>query len=74
MRIAKYIPNTVTSLNLLSGIIGVTYAFEGRPDIAFFLMIAASLFDFCDGLLARILNAKSEIGKELELLYDMVSF
>ncbi len=74
MRIAKYIPNTVTSLNLLSGIIGVTYAFEGRPDIAFFLMIAASLFDFCDGLLARILNAKSEIGKELDSLSDMVSF
>ncbi|MGN0189719.1 MAG: CDP-alcohol phosphatidyltransferase family protein [Candidatus Cryptobacteroides sp.] len=74
MRIAKYIPNTVTSLNLLSGVIGVTYAFEGRPDIAFILMIAASVFDFCDGLLARLLNAKSEIGKELDSLSDMVSF
>lgn len=74
MKITKYIPNTVTSLNLLSGVLGVTYAFEGRPDIAFLLMIAASIFDFCDGFLARLLNAKSSIGKELDSLSDMVSF
>ena len=31
-------------------------------------------FDFFDGLVARILNVQSEIGKQLDSLADMVSF
>lgn len=74
MNIAKYIPNTITSMNLLSGVLGVICAFDGRPDIAFYLMLAASAFDFMDGFAARLLNAQSPIGKELDSLSDLVSF
>ncbi len=70
----KYIPNTITSMNLLSGILGVIFTLDGRTDIAFLLMLAGAAFDFCDGLAARALNAYSEIGKELDSLADMVSF
>ena len=61
-------------MNLLCGAIGVIYTFEGRPDIAFMLMLAAALCDFCDGLCARMMNAFSPIGKELDSLADLVSF
>lgn len=74
MRIIKYIPNTITSMNLLSGTLGVIFTLEGRIDIAFPLMLAAACFDFCDGLAARLLGAYSDIGKELDSLADMVSF
>ena len=74
MSIVKHIPNTITSMNLLSGVIGVIFALNGSLDIAFLLMLAAAVFDFCDGLSARLLGAYSEIGKELDSLADMVSF
>ena len=72
--ITKHIQNTITSTNLLCGAVGVICAFEGRLETAFYLMIAAAVFDFCDGLAARALGAYSEIGKELDSLSDMVSF
>ncbi|MDE6871026.1 MAG: CDP-alcohol phosphatidyltransferase family protein [Bacteroidales bacterium] len=74
MKIVRHIPNTITSMNLLCGVLGVIAAFDGRPDVAFYLMLAASVFDFFDGLSARALNAYSAIGKELDSLADLVSF
>ena len=61
-------------MNLLSGVLGVIFAFEGRFDISFYMMIASGIFDFCDGLSARALHAYSNIGKELDSLADLVSF
>jgi len=72
--IRKYVPNIITSMNLLCGLVGVVFAFKGRPEIAFPLMLAASVFDFCDGLAARVLHAYSPMGKELDSLSDLVSF
>lgn len=74
MSIKKHIPNTITLMNLLCGVIGVIFALSSRLDIAFILMLAAAVFDFCDGLAARLLKAYSPIGKELDSLCDMVSF
>lgn len=70
----KYIPDMITSMNLLCGIIGVIFAFKGRPDLAFIFMLAASLADFLDGFAARALDAYSDLGKELDSLCDLVSF
>lgn len=74
MSIKKYIPDFITSLNLACGVVGVVFAFEGRVDISFLLMLAAAVFDFCDGLAARALDAYSDLGKELDSLSDLVSF
>ena len=74
MKLKNYIPNSITSMNALSGTIGVVFALQGHPDYAFICMLAASVFDFCDGLAARLLNAYSPMGKELDSLADMVSF
>ena len=74
MSIRKHIPNTITLMNLLCGILGVIYALNHSLDVAFILMLCASVFDFCDGLAARLLKAYSPVGKELDSLSDMVSF
>ena len=74
MALVKHIPNTITSMNLLSGIVGVICAVYGNLDWALVCMLAAAVFDFCDGLAARLLKAYSPIGKELDSLADMVSF
>ncbi len=74
MNIVKHIPNTITSMNLLFGVLGVICTFNGRYDLAFYAMLAAAVCDFCDGLSARMLKAYSEMGKELDSLADMVSF
>lgn len=73
-RILKHIPNTITSMNLLCGVLGILSCLKGNVPAAFCLMLAASVFDFCDGLAARALNAYSPMGKELDSLADMVSF
>ncbi|MGP1621558.1 MAG: CDP-diacylglycerol--serine O-phosphatidyltransferase [Candidatus Cryptobacteroides sp.] len=74
MNITKHIPNTITSMNLLCGVLGVILTMKGNLNGAFILMIAAAGFDFFDGLAARLLNAKSLIGKELDSLSDLISF
>lgn len=61
-------------MNLLCGIMGVIFTFQGRFDIAFYMMMAGALCDFCDGLAARALKAYSELGKQLDSLADMVTF
>ena len=74
MKIVKCIPNTITSMNLLCGVLGVIATFSGRLDAAFCLMLAAAVCDFLDGFSARLLKAYSDIGKELDSLSDMISF
>ena len=70
----RHIPNLLTLLNLLSGSIGVIFVFTSDLRMVS-LMIAISLgFDFMDGAAARLLNVKSELGKELDSLADLVSF
>ena len=74
MGITKHIPNTITSMNLLCGALGVIFTFQGALDIAFYLMLAAAVCDFLDGFAARMLKAYSDMGKELDSLADLVSF
>ena len=74
MRLIKNIPNTITSMNLLCGALGVIFALRGSLDIAFYLMIASAVCDFFDGFAARMLKAYSNIGKELDSLADLISF
>ena len=74
MSLRKHIPNIITSVSLLCGAAGVIFAFSGRLDRAFYLMLAAAACDFLDGFAARLLHAYSPMGKELESLADLVSF
>jgi CDP-diacylglycerol--serine O-phosphatidyltransferase len=53
---------------------GVIFTFQGELNIAFYLMLAAAVCDFFDGFTARLLNAYSATGKELDSLADLISF
>jgi len=72
--IVKHIPNLITSLNLVCGLLSIIMMIEGKIIPAFYLILLASVFDFLDGFSARILNAYSDLGKQLDSLADMVSF
>ena len=74
MSLKRHIPNTITSMNLVCGLIGVVFALRSRLDIAFWWMLAASVCDFFDGWAARKLGAGSAFGKEMDSLSDLVSF
>ncbi len=74
MNIKKYIPNTVTCCNLISGCIATSYAFGGEPKMALLWIIMGAVFDFFDGMTARLLHVSSPIGKELDSLADDVTF
>jgi CDP-diacylglycerol--serine O-phosphatidyltransferase len=70
----NHIPNTITCLNLFCGCLAIYFAFHGNLIFSAYLVGLAALFDFLDGMLARVLKAYSEIGKQLDSLADMVSF
>lgn len=70
----KHFPNFITSFNLASGFIAIIFAASGNLVTASWFILAAMIFDFLDGLSARLLKAYSEIGKELDSLADVVSF
>lgn len=70
----KQIPNCITALNLLSGIFAIIATYEGTLLWAGFFIALGAFFDFFDGLAARLLNVKSEMGKEMDSLADLVSF
>jgi CDP-diacylglycerol--serine O-phosphatidyltransferase len=74
MKITKHIPNTLTVLNLLCGLISITLTFEGNYVYASMFIFIAAVFDFLDGNAARLLKAYSELGKQLDSLADVVSF
>lgn len=73
-RITRPIPNTLTCLNLFSGCIACVMAFEAKYDLALIFIILSAVFDFFDGMMARLLDAHSVIGKDLDSLADDVSF
>lgn len=81
-RIKRNIPNCITLLNLLAGVMAILCGFHGREPWwglkgwqwgAIFIGIGA-VADFLDGFFARLLKAYSELGKQLDSLSDLVSF
>lgn len=74
MNLIRYIPNALTAFNLLIGCVAITLAYKGQLFTASLLVFICALFDFADGLTARLLKAYSPVGKQLDSLADMVSF
>lgn len=70
----KHIPNTITCCNLISGCVATVFALSGDAKYALLFIILGAVFDFFDGMTARILGVSSPIGKELDSLADDVTF
>ncbi|MEB2782120.1 CDP-diacylglycerol--serine O-phosphatidyltransferase [Algoriphagus sp. C2-6-M1] len=74
MKIKSHIPNAITLLNLLSGVIGIIWVINGNIVSGAYFIILAAVFDFFDGFAARLLNVQGELGKQIDSLADLVSF
>lgn len=74
MSIKKHIPNTITCLNLICGCVSILFICNNHILWGAVMIALAAVCDFFDGFAARLLDAKSPIGGELDSLSDVVSF
>jgi CDP-diacylglycerol--serine O-phosphatidyltransferase len=70
----QHVPNILTLINLCSGFLSIVFLFYRNFEAAALMILAGALFDFLDGLAARLLDARSESGKILDSLADVVTF
>jgi CDP-diacylglycerol--serine O-phosphatidyltransferase len=69
------LPNMLTLANLLAGCAAIIFTLVYHAyETAFWLIIAASVFDFLDGFVARLLGQSSPLGVQLDSLADDVTF
>jgi len=68
------LPNAITAAALCSGLTGIRFAIEGQWSYAVLAVILAGVLDGIDGRIARLLNAQSRFGAELDSLADSLSF
>jgi CDP-diacylglycerol---serine O-phosphatidyltransferase len=73
--IKKGLPSVFTSLGLISGCLSIVYAISHKDlNMAGYFILVAAIFDFLDGMAARLFNSISAFGKQLDSLADVVSF
>jgi CDP-diacylglycerol---serine O-phosphatidyltransferase len=68
------LPNAITAAALCSGLTGIRFAIDGNWTFAIGLVVLAGVLDGIDGRIARLLNAQSRFGAELDSLADSLSF
>ncbi|RTE53458.1 phosphatidylserine synthase [Arenibacter aquaticus] len=69
----RHIPNFITLLNVLCGCIATVFAVLNKLELAATFVFLGIFFDFFDGLAARLLDVKSELGLQLDSLADMIT-
>ena len=74
MAIKKHIPNTITCCNLFSGCIACVMALQGCYTTALLFIVIGAVFDFFDGMVARLLKVSSPLGLQMDSLADDITF
>ena len=72
--ITRHIPNFITCCNLFCGCIASVMAFQAKYETAITFIILGAIFDFFDGMLARLFKVSGPLGKELDSLADDITF
>ena len=70
----KLLPNFITLLGLLVGVSAIRFGLDGRWEKAVYCILVAAIIDGVDGRIARMLNATSPLGAELDSLCDFANF
>ena len=68
------LPNAITAAALCAGLTGIRFAVVGDWRMAMLCVVLAGVLDAMDGRIARLLNAQSRFGAELDSLADSASF
>lgn len=68
------VPSTLTILALCAGLTAIRSADTGSVDLAMGLLVLAAVFDGIDGRVARLMDATTKIGAELDSLADAINF
>lgn len=74
MSVKKHIPNAITCCNLFSGCVACVMAFTGKFELAMLFIVLGAVFDFFDGMVARILGVSSPLGVQMDSLADDITF
>lgn len=83
MNLLRFVPNFLTLCNLFCGSLAILNVFNQNivgeflgkeTNWSVWLIFLSAGFDFFDGLSARLLNARTAVGAELDSLADIVSF
>ncbi len=69
----SFVPNAISFLNLNSGVLAVITALDGRLELSVGFVLLGIFFDFFDGLAARALDVKSELGVQLDSFADLIT-
>ena len=69
----KHIPNFITLLNVFCGCVATVFAVLNKLEMAALFVALGIFFDFFDGLAARALDVKSDLGLQLDSLADMIT-
>ncbi|KJX75738.1 CDP-diacylglycerol--serine O-phosphatidyltransferase [Mycobacterium lepromatosis] len=70
----QILPSSMTVLSICAGLTSIRFALEHQPKAAIALIAAAAILDGLDGWVARILDAASRMGEEIDSLADAVNF
>lgn len=73
-RLAFFLPNSFTALNIGCGFVSILLAFEERFYLACMILILGGIFDMVDGRIARLTGTQSSFGEQFDSLSDLVSF
>ncbi len=70
----KLLPNFITLLGLMVGMSAMKFGLDGGWEKAVYCTLIAAIIDGIDGRVARMLNATSPFGAELDSLCDFANF
>ncbi|CAG0891591.1 unnamed protein product [Cyprideis torosa] len=70
----KLVPNVITLMALAAGLTSIQFAIDGLWERAVIAIVIAAVLDVLDGATARLLNAQSKFGAELDSLSDFLAF
>ena len=74
MSLKKHIPNAITCCNLFSGCLACAMAYSGDYKLAMAFIVLGAVFDFFDGMVARLLHVSSPLGVQMDSLADDITF
>lgn len=73
-RLAFFLPNTFTALNMACGFFSIILGYKGDFYPASMILVLGAIFDSVDGRVARMTGTQSAFGEQFDSISDVVSF